>query len=71
MHMNALSNELEGLITKMSAEAKVKWIRKVRQLTNEKILNVPKALDFLEAGDKVAICFDGHRVLICKQEGLE
>lgn len=48
----------------MKNKYNVKWIRKVRQLTNEKIINLPKELDFLNAGDTVAVSFDGKKIEI-------
>lgn len=48
----------------MKNKYEVKWIRKIRQLTNEKIINLPKELDFLKAGDTVAVCFDGQKMEI-------
>lgn len=57
---------MENHITQMSDEGKgtVRWTRKVRQLTNERIINLPKQLEFFGAGYKVILSFDGTRVVI-------
>ncbi len=49
---------------KETRNEKVRWIRRIRQLTNEKIINLPKQLEFFQAGDRIALSFDGAKITI-------
>ncbi len=61
--MTSYSNIMTESIPQKSNDG-VKWTRKVRQLTNEKILNLPKELEFFQVGVKVVLNFDGEKMTV-------